>query len=89
MILVLSISVSGVMVRVLVNDGFMPERRETETLSVSLDMGVLSFNQVTLTETLLTTAVLRVILQMSERLVPAYKEPSGKVILMLGTDTKG
>lgn len=74
--------------RVLVNDGFLSVRTEMETLSVSLDMCVLPFSQVTLTKTLLTTAELRTILQETDTLFPAYKEPSGIVILMLGVGTE-
>ena len=75
--------------RVLVNDGFVPDRREIETLSVPLDMIVLSFSQVTSTETVLTTSMLREMLQVTGKSVPAYKEPSGRATLMLGVGTKG
>ena len=75
--------------RMLVNDGFVPDRREMETLSVSLDMTVLSFSQVTSTEIVLTTSVLRAMLQVTSKSVPAYKESSGRVTLMLGVGTKG
>lgn len=38
-------SLSGDIVRVLVNDGFAPERRETEVRFVSLDMVLFSLSQ--------------------------------------------
>ena len=40
-------SLSGDIIRILVKDGFTPERRETETRSVLLDMGLLPLNQST------------------------------------------
>ena len=69
------------------NDGFVPERDDMKTLSVSLDTSVLPFNQVTLTEISLSTAALIEILQATDKFVPAYKVPLGKTTLMLGVGT--
>ena len=72
----------------MVNNGRSPERRERETLSLSLERDVLPFNHLTFTDTLLSTYELREIVQITDRLVPAYRvEPSGRATATVGVGT--
>ena len=75
--------------RSLVKDGLLPSRGSIETLSVSVDINALPLNQVTLTETSLSTAVLMEISQMTDKFVPAYTVLLDKVTLILGVGTVG
>ncbi len=70
-------------------DGLVPARGSTETLSVSLDKGALSLNQLTPIEMSLSTAVLIEISQITDKSVPAYTVLSDRVIFMLGVGTAG
>ena len=70
------------------NNGRSPERRKMETLSLSLERDVLPFNHLTFTDTLLSTYKLRLIVQINDRLVPAYKaDPSGRATATVGVGT--
>ena len=65
----------------------VPARGSIETLSISVDIGVVPLNQVTLTEMSLSTAVLMEISQMIDKFVPAYTVLLDKVTFMLGVET--
>ena len=70
------------------NNGRSPERREIETLSLSLERDVLPLNHLTFTDTLLSTYELRLIVQINDRLVPAYRAaPSGRAAATVGVGT--
>ena len=71
------------------NDGFVPTRGDTKTLSVPFDISVLPLNQVTSTEMSLSTAVLMAIPQMTVEFVPAYNVLLDRVTFMLGGGTAG
>ena len=71
------------------NDGFLPTRGDSKTLSVSFDIVVLPLNQATLTEMSLSTAALMEIPQMTVKFVPAYTVLLDRVTFMLGGGTTG
>ena len=72
------------------NDGCSPQRREIENRSLLLERGVLPLNHSTVIVTLLSTYVLRVTLQITDKVVPAYRvdnELSGRVTATVGEGT--
>ena len=83
---------SGDKVRVLVKDGWEPDREEIVTRASVLDKGVVPFSQVmsmVVTETGLSVAGLMEMVQVRVRgvVLPAYSGPEGSVILTSGVET--
>ena len=85
--ILLSTSINGLMSRVLENDGSVPVRDEIDTLSVLFDMRVLPLNHSTSTLTSVSTALPSVVVQIIDKLVPAYKTSSEMLMVMLGLET--
>ena len=68
---VLSVSFNGDNVSMLLNDDMLFNVGEIDTLSVVLDSTVPSRSQVTLTKMLVSTALLKVTLQVTDSILPA------------------
>ena len=68
---VLSVSFNGDNVSMLLNDDMLFNVGEIDTLSVVLDNTVPSRSQVTLTKMLVSTALLKVTLQVTDSILPA------------------
>ena len=69
--LVLSVSTNGDNVSMLLNDDMLFNVGEIDTLCVALDNTVPSQSQVTLTKILVSTALLKVTLQVTHSILPA------------------
>jgi hypothetical protein len=90
---VLSAVLSGLNVRVLVNDGLDPETAEMVTLGSLLDKGVLPLSQVTSLSVIETSVLVAELMEMAQVRVrgairPAKRGPGGTVTTTSGVETK-
>jgi hypothetical protein len=90
---VLSAVLSGLNVRVLVNDGLDPETEETLTLASLLDKGMLPLSQVTSVSLIETSVLVAELMEMAQVRVrgatrPAKRGPGGTVMTTSGVETK-